>query len=518
VNRNSVKMYNKCGNILRVETTISNTRDFKVFRYPNDDERQEASWQKMRKGVADLHRRCEVSDKSNTRYADAIIAANPNRPKKKMWSERTDGSKVKLSEVSDERREAEEAIRQVMQRQAIGIPLSDQVILYRTNAQSRLFEEACLRAGIAYRILGGVKFYARKEVKDVLAYLYTILNPSDTISLLRIINVPSRKIGDTTLSRLQNFCNERSLSLWQAMKHIDMVEGISDGTKHRMAAFATMIETAQQKAKTSPVSEVCSWIIHAAGIEKWVRDDTDEGETRWENVQELLSVTKKYDNLPPEESLTSFLEEVALVSEVDKLDNGGDALTLMTLHLCKGLEFRSVTVVGCEEGLLPHSGALFDRNQMEEERRLLYVGMTRAKDHLTLMHAQSRTLWGNAQSNARSRFLDDIPLNILEVASEELQSKYGWLTSSAPQKTWWNPAQKQNEFSQEVDTEDLNQDWMSDTEEEIEEHTRIDHRTLGAGTVLSRKGDILEVRFDSGQTKKLALGIAPIKVLAEHVQ
>jgi DNA helicase II / ATP-dependent DNA helicase PcrA len=448
--------------------------------------------------------------------ADAVIAANPNRPDKKMWTDRTDGAKVALAEVMDERREAEEAVRIALQKKSAGIPLSEQAILYRTNAQSRLFEEACLRAGVPYRILGGMKFYARKEVKDVLAYLYTILNPSDTVSLLRIINVPSRKIGETTLSRLQNFCNERSLTLWQAIKHIGMVEGIAESAGSRIAAFGDIIDEGQRLSMTAPVSEVADWVIRKTGMEKWLRDDTEEGEGRWENVLELLSVTKKYDSLAPQESLTGFLEEVALISEVDKLDVGHEALTLMTLHLCKGLEFRCVSIVGCEEGLLPHSSATFDRTQMEEERRLLYVGMTRARDFLTLLHAQSRTLWGNSQSNPRSRFLDDIPHTVLDVRSDELNSKYGWLTSSSPQKSsWWQPSRpKQDDFSQDTGGDDANQDWLEHVEEAIEEGTRIEHRTLGIGTVISRRGDVIEVRFDSGVTKKLAMGIAPIKVAA----
>lgn len=447
--------------------------------------------------------------------ADAVISANPNRPEKKMWTEKKDGAKVSLQEVTDERRESEVAVKNILAFKAQGISLADQVILYRTNAQSRLFEEACLRAGVPYRILGGLKFYARKEVKDVLAYLYTVLNPSDTLSLLRIINVPSRKIGDTTMARLQNFSNERSLSLWQSLKHIEMVDGISEGVKNRIADFTVLIENLQQLSKTAPVSAVAESVIKRTGMEKWVRDDTEEGETRWENVQELLSVTKKYDNLPPEESITSFLEEVALISEVDKLDDGNhDAVTLMTLHLCKGLEFSCVTLAGCEEGLLPHSSALMDRNQMEEERRLLYVGMTRAKEHLSLLHASSRTLWGNNQNNARSRFLDDIPLNLIEVKAEEISSKYGWLTSSAPEKKWWKPAAAKNEFSQETASDDVNQDWLDHVEEEISEGTKIEHRTLGTGTVMHRSGDIVEVRFDNGQTKRLALGIAPIKIIA----
>ncbi len=257
------------------------------------------------------------------------------------------------------------------------------------------------------------------------------------------------------------------------------------------------------------------------GIEKWVRDGTDEGETRWENILELVSVTKKYDALPPEESLMSFIEEVALVSEVDKLNDASkDALTLMTLHLCKGLEFRSVTIVGCEEGILPHSASHLDRSQLEEERRLLYVGMTRAKDSLTLMHASSRTLWGSSQSNARSRFLDDIPKEAVEVKSDLLDSKFGWLQSSQSRPSQHfqrNTSTVQpfiqkphNEFNQDSGSEES---WLEHVEEELAEGMRITHRTLGNGTVQSRSGDIIEVLFDNGKSKRLALGIAPIKIL-----
>lgn len=468
--------------------------------------------------------------------ADGIIAANPNRPKKKMWTDRTDGAKIALSEVIDERREAEEAIRRILERRKQGTALKDQVILYRTNAQSRQFEEACLRAGIAYRILGGMKFYARREVKDLLAYLYVILNPNDTISLLRIINVPSRKIGETTLGRLQNFCNERSISLWQAMKHIEMVSDLNEGTKNRLATFASLIEKLQEFAKNAEVSALSERVIADTGLEKCVRDGTDEGETRWENILELVSVTHKYDALPPQESLMSFLEEVALVSEVDKLNDAGtDALTLMTLHLCKGLEFSSVTIVGCEEGILPHSASQLDRADLEEERRLLYVGMTRAKDSLTLMHAMSRTLWGSVQSNPRSRFLDDLPQDVLEVKSDALESKFGWLAStpvgrSSSRRSTVSPyMQKDSSFSPlpsgeggpegRVRADGFNQDiapeedWLEHVEEELATGMRIAHQTLGTGTVLSRSGDIIEVQFDNGKTKRLAIGIAPIKIL-----
>jgi DNA helicase-2/ATP-dependent DNA helicase PcrA len=250
-----------------------------------------------------------------------------------------------------------------------------------------------------------------------------------------------------------------------------------------------------------------------------VKDDSQEGEDRWLNVQELLGVMQKYDALAPSVSLTSFLEEVALVSEVDKLDSGtSDALTLMTLHLCKGLEFEHVIITGCEEGLFPHGNALFDKNQLEEERRIMYVGMTRAKDHLKILHATSRTLWGNTQSNPRSRFLDDLPHTVIEAKSDTFDSKYAWLGSTAsPGSQWWQPSQPKpkapvNEFNQDSGSSD---DWLEHNEEVIDEGTRIVHRTMGLGTVLHRRGDIVEVRFDAGATKKLALGIAPIKVAVE---
>ncbi|OGJ66301.1 hypothetical protein A3A67_01100 [Candidatus Peribacteria bacterium RIFCSPLOWO2_01_FULL_51_18] len=444
--------------------------------------------------------------------ADAIIAANPNRPQKKMWTDRKDGKLITLSEVLDERRESEEAVRGVLERQKDGVPLIEQAILYRTNAQSRLLEEACLRASVPYRIYGGVKFYARREVKDVIAYLYVLLNPNDTVSLLRIINVPSRKIGETTIGRMQNFCNERSLSLWQALRHIEMVEGLSDPVKQRLIGFVEMIESLKKLSETEVVSGLAAKLIEKTGLEKHLRDDTDEGETRWENVLELLSVTKKYDYLQPPESLTSFLEEVALISEVDAMtETRSDSLTLMTLHLCKGLEFSSVTVVGCEEGLLPHSAGLFDHNQLEEERRLLYVGMTRAKDRLTLLHTIRRTLWGKTESNLRSRFLDDLPHAVIEVKSDTLNSKFGWLTSSVVAATSQPKPQPQpyNDFNQDTSAEE----WLQPIEEELIDGTRILHRTLGEGTVLKRSGDVVEVLFDNGKKKHLALGIAPIKIL-----
>jgi len=447
--------------------------------------------------------------------ADAVIAANPNRPEKRMWTERTEGPQIIVNEVRDERREAEEAIRAVQDIQRQGTALREQVILYRTHAQSRLFEEACMRAGIPYRILGGVKFYGRKEVKDVLAYLYVILNPNDTVSMLRIINIPSRKIGDTTLGKLQAHAAARSLSLWDTLLDVQNVTDLDGGTKARIDTFTRIILKYKELLARDVVSVLARDLIDELKMEDWLKEGTQEGEERWLNVQELLTVMRKYDSLEPQVSLTSFLEEVALVSEVDKLTEGrSDALTLMTLHLCKGLEFEHVIIVGCEEGLFPHSNSMFDKEQLEEERRIMYVGMTRARTWLRLMFAQNRFLWGENKSGAPSRFLDDLPDAVVERRSDDMLSAFAWATGSAEQRMrggklepFRQHADVDIEFKQDMSFDDASQ------ENDADVGSRIEHPTFGRGTVIARRGDIVDIQFDGGKKKTFALSIAPLKVI-----
>lgn len=446
--------------------------------------------------------------------ADTVIAANPNRPEKRMWTERKDGALVVVHEVRDEQREAEEAIRAVKERNAEGISLKDQVILYRTHAQSRLFEEACMREGLPYRIIGGVKFYARREVKDVLAYLHVILNPQDTLSLLRIINVPSRKIGDVTLGRLQAHASAKKLNLWDTLNDVANIPDLEDGVRMRITKFTELIEQHRTLAQTFVVSALTEQLLSDLKLKEWLTDDTDEGEERWENVLELLSVMHKYDALDPRTALTSFLEEVALVSAVDVAEHG-DALTLMSLHLCKGLEFEHVIVAGCEEGLLPHSSSLFDREQLEEERRLLYVGMTRAKSHLKLLFTQSRFLWGNRQNNAPSRFLDDLPDDVIERRSDDLLSAFSWSAAEGEEKAR-SSGTAVEPYRQHADVSvEFNQDGGADeaSQDPFEKGVRIAHPVFGEGIITARRGDVVEVKFDSGQKKSFALSIAPLKVL-----
>jgi len=253
-------------------------------------------------------------------------------------------------------------------------------------------------------------------------------------------------------------------------------------------------------------------------MERWLRDETEEGEERWHNVQELLSVMQKYDALDPQTSLTSFLEEVALVSEVDKLsDAHDDAITLMTLHLCKGLEFEHVIIAGCEEGIFPHSNAMFDKEQLEEERRLMYVGMTRAKTHLTILMARSRMLWGETQHNAPSRFFNDIPENTVERRSDDILSVFSWISEKGSQKAVKGTLEPfRQKKSEEVNIE-FNQEYPDDeqdfNQDAFEENSRVQHPAFGAGTVIGKRGDIVDIRFDSGERKSFALSIAPLKPL-----
>ncbi|MDD3896884.1 MAG: UvrD-helicase domain-containing protein [Candidatus Peribacteraceae bacterium] len=448
--------------------------------------------------------------------ADSVIALNPNRPEKKMWTERKEGPKLLLHEVRDERAEAQEAIKAAENTCADGVPFNEQVVLYRTNAQSRLFEEACMRSGIPYRIIGGVKFYARREVKDVLAYLHVLLNPNDTVALLRILNVPTRKIGLTTLGKLQEHANRHGLTFWETLQNAEKVQSINAATLERITAFTELIERYRSKTEKEVVSHLTLSLLNALHMEKWLRDDTQEGEERWENVQELITVMHKYDSLEPMLSLTSFLEEAALISEVDALqDNTSDALTLMTLHLCKGLEFEHVMIAGCEEGIFPHSNCLFDKEQLEEECRLMYVGMTRAKTRLTLFHARSRMLWGETQANAPSRFLDELPENILERRSDDVLSAFAWASKAGQQKAFSGiePFRQEHanldgvEFNQDISfEEDMNQETLT-------EGTRIRHPSFGTGTILSKRGDVVTIQFDSGERKNFALSIAPLTII-----
>src|SRR6185369_2742895 len=312
-------------------------------------------------------------------------------------------------------------------------------VLYRTNAQSRAIEDAFVKAGLPYRLIGGVRFYERREVKDVLAFLRLIHNPSDAISLLRVINLPPRGIGQKTVQELQRWATSVNLQPYEALVRLANLRHDESDLVARQAplgvrarelfgAFADIVEPLRADAAHRSVLELLETVIEKTGYARYLQDGTEEGEERLANVEELRSKAANYDELAPENALASFLEDVTLVQDVDAMDEGGtgDAVTLITLHAAKGLEFPYVFLMGVEEGVLPHQRSIDDPRQLEEERRLFYVGITRAMEGLYLVRAFRRTLYGNQQVNTPSRFLLDVPASLAMVTHAPGAGRNAW--------------------------------------------------------------------------------------------
>lgn len=438
--------------------------------------------------------------------ADAVIEKNKNRKPKKMWTEKEGGDLIELWRLDNEYQEAEKIAAEISSLRNQGASLKDMVILYRTNAQSRILEEILLRSGLPYKVIGGVKFYARREVKDILAYLRLVLNVNDTDALLRVINVPSRKIGATTVNKLQAYGLARSLTLSEVLKHVEMVSELNQGTKTRLAQFWKMVQKWREASQTKTVSSLCRDIVQDIDYKGYLMDGTEEGEMRYENILELISVASKYDSLEPLVSLSSFLEEVALISEVDGLNENDEMLTMMTLHSVKGLEYPYVFIVGCEENVFPHSRASFDPFELEEERRLMYVGVTRAMKRLYLVSAKQRMLFGDMQRNKISRFVEDIP--------ETLSNRVGFELYGT------NFERRNFAFKQESPSEASTAETARLTaEEKFSDGDKVQHATFGEGIVVERRGDLVTVAFKDRVygVKKFAANIAPLTKLSENL-
>lgn len=352
--------------------------------------------------------------------ARAIIRRNLLRTDKALWTENQGGSPIELFEAYDEREEAEYVVTEALRLVGQGAcRLGDCAVMFRTNAQSRAVEDALMRHGVRYQLVGSVRFYQRREIKDVLAYLRAAHNPDDEISLLRIINVPTRGIGDRTVAQLSAWALGQHLSLGRALLRLAELDEagqapFATAPGKRLLHFARLFAQLHQWRDQKGLAELLRWLLAETGYLAWLRDGTAEGEERANNVEELFSAVERYNDYPTETALASFLEEVALVSDIDELNGQSDAITLLTLHAAKGLEFGTVFLVGMEEGFCPHSRAMDDPEGMEEERRLCYVGVTRAKQRLYLVRAFRRTLFGKAEAREPSRFLADLPARLVQ--------------------------------------------------------------------------------------------------------
>lgn len=357
--------------------------------------------------------------------AQQVIARNLHRTPKKLFTQLGKGVPITIKESYNEDDEAQFVVDTIAQMVAKGqAQARDFAVMYRTNAQSRAVEDAFVRAGMPYRLIGATRFYARREIKDMLAYLHLIHNPHNAVALMRIVNVPSRGIGNKTLAALGAAAREEGRSPYQVMKGLQAGKGksapdslavqLTPRAAQALVEFVTMLDAWIARRNKLGVSEMLDLVIAESGYGRYVNDGTEEGRERWENVQELRGVASDYTHAAFDDPLTDFLEDVSLVSDTDTYDDTTDAPTLMTLHSAKGLEFPVVMIVGMEEGVLPHSRSFDDPESMEEERRLCYVGMTRAKKRLFLSYAFRRTVWGNSDVRQSSRFLADIPRNLIE--------------------------------------------------------------------------------------------------------
>ncbi len=472
------------------------------------------------------------STKNILANANSLISYNETGMPKKLWTDNETGEKLEITEVESDREEGNliaRKIREKMQqppqspRLAGGRQMnySDFAVLYRMNAQSRSLEEAFMRHQIPYQIIGGTKFFSRKEIKDVIAYLRLVLNPKDDLSFLRVINFPSRKIGKSTIQVLKNFAENYGISFLEILEHVEEIDQLPAKKKEVLAKFRDLIQKSRENLETKQVSEILQEILDKTKLLEALDDGTAEGESRAQNVREIFSVTSRYDTA--DDSLAAFLEGVALIADVDNMENK-NAVTLMTIHSSKGLEFPYVFLPGWEEGIFPSSRSLSKKEDLEEERRLGYVAITRAKKKCEILYTKKRLMFGQFNYPVPSPFLDELDEKCCERKNEHGRD-------APPGRLYGkqNPAKKSFSSSSNLDHFSQNNKFelMGKTPKTREEalfgvakndtgyqtSDKISHATFGEGTVVMVNGDTLTVAFPGIGLKKISASIAPIEKL-----
>ncbi len=446
--------------------------------------------------------------------ANAVITKNESRKEKNLWSDAGSGAPLIGYVAESEYDEAEFIKSEIRSLQDLGQSNpGDTAVFYRTNAQSRIFEEIFMRAAIPYKVVGGLRFYERKEVKDLLAYLRVLANPDDEVSLRRIINLPKRGIGDRALEEVEAFASAQGISFWNALLRVTEATGVPNKAAQSIATFTQMLIALQTlvEAKTKP-SVIIEAVLEQSGLMNELENSKDpQDEVRVENLQELVSASMEYEERPFEElgedeeiSLSGFLEKVSLVADADEIPDGedhGGVVTLMTLHTAKGLEFPTVFLTGMEDGIFPHTRTLDDPREIEEERRLAYVGLTRAEKRLYISRAEYRLTFGSPRYNPASRFLDEIPAELIEWKNETRSS----FSPSAVKKSRLPSAPPPRATGKKS------------TAMELAVGQRVSHDTFGLGTVvaLAGDGDKAEATINFGQygDKRLLLRYAPVTAL-----
>ena len=439
--------------------------------------------------------------------ANSVISKNESRKEKNLWSDAGSGAKLNGFVAENEHHEAEFVRDEIYKLSEAGTSrFGDTAIFYRTNAQSRVFEEIFMRAGVPYKVVGGVRFYERKEVKDLLAYLRVLVNPDDEVSLRRIINTPKRGIGDRALDSIDEIAKRDAISFWKALTRSGGSE-LSPRANASIQAFVSMMIALQVLVEANrPPATIAAAILEQSGLLEELRNSHDpQDEVRVENLEELVAVIEEYeerivgDGETPK--LAGFLEEVSLVADADEIPEGedhGGVVTLMTLHTAKGLEFPTVFLTGMEEGVFPHSRTLGEKKELEEERRLAYVGLTRARERLYLSRAEYRSAWGAPNYNPPSRFLDEIPENLIDWN----KSASGFVTPPISRKKFSTPPRPTGKQSNSL---------------QLAIGDRVSHDTFGLGTVISVSGEgekaEATINFGSYGEKRLLLRYAPVDKL-----
>ncbi|WP_335869612.1 DNA helicase PcrA [Bacillus sp. 2205SS5-2] len=440
--------------------------------------------------------------------ANNVIEKNLNRKPKNLWTENTEGEKIAYFRADNQQSEAQFVAGKIKELVDGGKRKYSQfAILYRTNAQSRVMEEVLLKSNIEYTIVGGTKFYDRKEIKDILAYLRLVSNPDDDISLQRIINVPKRGIGSGSIDKIARYAQTNDLSMFQALAEADFI-GLSPKITSGVLQFRELIHKYTQMQEYLSVTELVEEVLEKAGYREMLKAEKSiESQSRLENIDEFLSVTKSFEESSEDKSLVAFLTDLALVADIDSLDKEEkvqDAVVLMTLHSAKGLEFPVVFLMGMEEGVFPHSRSLMEEDEMEEERRLAYVGITRAEEELFITNAQMRTLYGRTNMNPVSRFISEIPSDLLEEVGKEKPISGGSLFQGRANQPRRQPVSRpvQNTTGGEK------VGWQVGD--------KAEHKKWGTGTVVSVKGQgdsmELDIAFPSPVgIKRLLAKFAPVQ-------
>ena len=452
------------------------------------------------------------STKSILKAANKVIENNSSRKPKKLWTENEVGSKIKYFQGKTEREEALFVIEKIQEYLSNGSYQPNEIaILYRTNAQSRAIEDALVKSNIAYQMVGGTKFYERKEIKDMIAYLRLITNPHDDLSFERVVNVPKRGIGQTTVDRLRAYAEENDISLYEAVQEVDFT-GVTKRAANALSQFGQLIDRFRKQQAFLTATDMVESVLENTGYEEMLENErTIEAQSRLENLEELLTVTKEFEKAQEEDkSLIAFLTDLALVADIDQVDeenpNQKGKVTLMTLHAAKGLEFPVVFMIGMEENVFPHSRSMMDNEELEEERRLAYVGITRAEKVLYLTNAEMRTLFGQTNMNPISRFINEIPEELIEGIEQVKMSMYGNFGQSKTNEIL--PKRKAQKINRTTGAENL--EWKPGD--------KAEHKMWGVGTVVNVKFNgedtELDIAFPAPTgIKRLLAKFAPITKL-----